>query len=158
VETGPVEHFQSPYYPGEAALGFIALYETDHSREWLTRAGKALSYLAKNSPEHLNGEVDQWALIAIAKLLPYCDQDACPGASPKELTQYSIQVCNWIVHNQLRNPASPLDGAFDPSGETAPVGARLEGVLAALEFLPNDEFHRRVEAAAGLHDMLDPYS
>jgi len=148
VETGPVEHFQSPYYPGEAGLGFIALYETDHSREWLTAAGKALSYLAKNLPEPFDGQLDQWALIAIAKLLPECDQDACPGASRKELIQYSIQTCNWIVHEQLRNPVSPLDGAFDPPAETAPAAARVEGLLAALEFLPSGALRSKVEAAA----------
>jgi hypothetical protein len=148
-ETGPVEHFQSPYYPGEAALAFIALYEADHSRTWLNAAGKALSYLAKNVPESFDGQLDQWALIAIAKLLPYCDHESCPAASRKELTQYAIQVCNWIVHEQLRNPASPFDGAFDPPGETAPAAARVEGLLAALEFLPSGELRAKVESATG---------
>jgi hypothetical protein len=148
-ETGPVEQFHSPYYPGEAALGFIALYEADHSHEWLTAAGKALSYLAKSLPSTFDGKLDQWALIAIAKLLPYCDHEDCPGASRTELTQYTIQVCDWIVHEQLRNPASPLDGAFDPLGETTAAAARLEGLLAALEFLPKGELRTKVEAATG---------
>jgi hypothetical protein len=148
LETGPLEPFQSPYYPGEAALGFIALYEADHSREWLTAAGRALSYLSKNLPESLDDQLDQWALIAIAKLIPYCDHESCPGASRKELTQYAIRVCNWIVHEQLRNPASPLDGAFDPPGETTPAAARVEGLLAAMEFLPSDELRAKVEAVS----------
>jgi len=114
-----------------------------------TAADKALSYLYKNRAETSKGSPDHWALIAIAKLLPYCDQEACPGASRKDLTQYAIQVCNWIVHEQLRNPASPLDGAFDPPGQTAAVAARLEGLLAALEFLPNGELRAKVEAAVG---------
>jgi hypothetical protein len=148
-ETGPVEHFYSPFYPGEAALGFIALYEEDHSREWLTAAGKALSYLARNRAEPSNGPSDQWVLIAIAKLLPYCDQAACPGASRKELVRHAIQVSDWIAHQQLRNPASPLDGAFDPLGQPAFAAAFTEGLLAALEFLPNGEVRTKVEAAVG---------
>jgi hypothetical protein len=35
VESGPVVGWESLYYPGEAALGLIALYEADHSRQWL---------------------------------------------------------------------------------------------------------------------------
>jgi hypothetical protein len=149
-ETGPVEHIHSPFYSGEAALGLIALYEADHSRELLTAAGKALSYIARNHPEISEGQPDQWALIAIARLFHYCDGETCPGgASRTELSQYSIQICNWIVHQQLRNPASSLDGAFDPAGQTAAAGAFMEGLLAPLEFLPNGEFRARVEAAAG---------
>jgi len=40
-------------------------------------------------------------------------------------------------------------GAFDPDGRTAPAATRLEGLLAALEFLPKDEEHTKIEAAAG---------
>jgi len=148
-DTGPVEHFHSPYSPGEAALGFIALYEADHSRRWLTAAGKALSYLAKSHPESSDGPPDQWALIAIAKLFPYCDKEACHGASRNELAQYAVQVCDWIVHQQLRNPSSPLDGAFDPPGQPAAAAARVEGLIAALEFLPKGELRTKVEATAG---------
>ena len=50
AEGGPVPNWASLYYPGEAALGFIALYEADHSHEWLVAAGKALSYLARAAP------------------------------------------------------------------------------------------------------------
>jgi hypothetical protein len=143
---GPVRHFQSPYYPGEAILGLISLYQTDHSREWLRAAGKSLSYLAKNLPRPFDGQLDQWALIAIARLLPYCDMELCAGASRKELVQYAVRVSDWIAHQQLRNPTSPLNGAFDPQGEAAPAAARSEGLLAALEFLPDEQLRRRIEA------------
>jgi hypothetical protein len=146
-KTGPVEHFHSPYYPGEAVLGLIALYEADHAQEWLAAAGKALTYLARDRTEALNGLPDHWVLIALAKFLPYCDQATCPGASRTELIQFSIQACNSIVYEQWRNPASPLDGAFDRSGQTAMTSARLEGLLAALEFLPIGDLRGSVERA-----------
>jgi len=70
-DTGPDEHFQSLYAAGEGALGLIALYETDHSREWLNAAGRSLSYLARKRPETSKEPADQWALIAISKLFRY---------------------------------------------------------------------------------------
>lgn len=146
-ETGP-EDWDSLYYPGETALGLIGLYETDHSRQWLDAAAKALSYLATSRAKLSPVPPDHWAMIAMAKLLPYCDKTSCP-VSRGELLQYANQVCNAIVHDQLRNPSSPLDGAFDGTGRTASVATRMEGLLAALEFLPKDEFCTKVEAAAG---------
>jgi hypothetical protein len=146
-ETGP-EDWDSLYYPGETALGLIGLYETDHSRQWLNAAAKALSYLARSRAKLSPVPADHWAVIAIAKLLPYCDKTSCP-VSREELLLYANQVCNAIVRDQLRNPSAPLDGAFDAIGVTSSVATRMEGLLAALEFLPENEFRAKVEAATG---------
>ncbi len=149
AEGGAVPNWTVLYYPGEAALGFIALYEADHSREWLVAAGKALSYLAKSRTGLSIAPADHWALIATAKLLPYCEQAGC-SASREELVRHAVQVCESILRDQFKGSAPVgLDGAFDPTGRTAPVAARLEGLLAALEFLPKDELRARVEAATG---------
>ncbi len=154
AETGPVEDWESLYYPGEAALAFVALYEADHSREWLIAAGKALSFLARSRAAQSTVPADHWALIATAKLLPYCDHSSCPGGSREELIQYAIQVCNSILREQFRGSAAVgIAGAFDPEGRTAPAATRLEGLLAALEFLPKDELRAeirtKIEATAG---------
>jgi len=151
VESGPVLDWGSLYYPGEAALGLIALYEADHSPRWLDAAAKALSYLAKSRAGLSTVPADHWALIATAKLLPDCEQSACP-ASRKELVRHAIQVSNSILHEQITNTALPsLDGAFDAGGRTAPAATRLEGLLAALEFLPkeSDELRSQIETATG---------
>lgn len=155
AESGPVQDWESLFYPGEAALGFISLYEADHSREWLIAAAKALSFLAKSRAGRPKVPPDHWALIATARLLPYCDQSSCPGASREELIQQAVQICNSILHEQFRGSALVgIDGAFDPAGWTAPAATRLEGLLAALEFLPKgelrtDELRKKIEAAAG---------
>jgi len=146
-ETGP-EDWDSLYYPGETALGLIGLYETDHSRQWLDAAAKALSYLARSRAKLSPVPPDHWALIAMAKFLPYCDRTSC-SVSHEELLEYANQVCDSIVHDQLRNPVASMDGAFDSTGRTASVATRMEALLAALEFLPKDEFRAKVEAAAG---------
>jgi len=148
AENGPDKNWNSQYYPGEAALGFIALYEADHSREWLTAAGKALSYLAKSRVGLSVVPADHWALIATAKLLPYCEKDLC-GASREELVEHAVQICNSILRDQFRGSlAVGLDGAFDSTGHTAPAATRLEGLLAALEFLPKGELRKKIEASA----------
>jgi hypothetical protein len=148
-DSGPVTNWTSSYYPGEAALGFVALYEADHSLEWLESAGKALSYLAKSRVGLSTVPADHWALIATAKLLPYCDQGGC-GVSREELMQHAIQVSKSILRDQFKGSAAiGLDGAFDPVGRTAPSATRLEGLLAALEFLPKSDLRDKIEAATG---------
>jgi hypothetical protein len=150
AETGPLSDWESLYYPGEAALGLIALYEADHSRQWLDAAAKALLYLAKSRAGLSTVPADHWALIATARLLPYCAQNLCPESSREELTRHAIQVCNSILRDQFRGSAAAgINGAFDPAGRTAPTATRLEGLLAALEFLPKDELRPKIEAATG---------
>ena len=149
AEGGPVPNWEVLYYPGEAALGFIALYEADHSREWLVAAGKALSFLARSRAGLATVPADHWALIATAKLLPYCDEGGC-SASREELVRHAVQVCESILRDQFKASAAvALDGAFDSTGRTAPAATRLEGLLAALEFLPKSELRDKIEAAVG---------
>jgi hypothetical protein len=149
IEKGPEAEWESLYYPGEAALGLIALYETDHSIQWLYAAAHSLAYLAKSRAGLSVVPADHWALIATAKLLPYCEQAGCP-ASRRELLRHAIQICGSILHKQITDPANPqLVGAFDPVGRITPAATRLEGLLAALEFLPQDSSKLRslIEAA-----------
>lgn len=144
LRSGPVTNWHSLYYPGEAALAFVYLYEMDHSTVWLRAAGKALSYLAKGRVDLSSVPADHWALIATAKLLPHCGKDEC-GVERVQLIQYAVQVCTSILAEQWHGTA--LDGAFDPTGRTAPAATRLEGLLSALEFLPQDELRERIGAA-----------
>jgi hypothetical protein len=145
--SGPVSNWEILYYPGEAALGFIALYEADHSPQWLGAAGKALAYLAKTRVGLSRVPADHWALIATAKLFPYCADSGCV-VSREDLVRHANQVCESILRDQFKGAAAVgLDGAFDPTGRTAPAATRLEGLLAALEFLPKGELRDKIEAA-----------
>ena len=145
MQGGAEPKFTSLYYPGEAALGLIALYEIDHSSQWLVAAAKALSYLAKSRVGLTTVPADHWALIATAKLFPYVDQ-VKSVVSRDELIEHATQVCNSILREQFKGGAAAgLDGAFDAEGRTAPAATRLEALLAALEFLPNGEIRGRIE-------------
>lgn len=149
ADTGPVLDWESLYYPGEAAVGLVDLYELDHSRGWLIAAGRALSYLAMGRMSLQELPPDHWALIATAKFLPYYDRSACPG-SRAELLQHAVRICDRFLREQITNaPDARLNGGFDPGGRTTPTAIRLEGLLAALEFLPNDntELRTRIETA-----------
>jgi hypothetical protein len=138
-KDGPIGENDSLYYPGEAALGLISLYEVSRSDQWLVAAGKALSYLAKSREGQTQVPPDQWALIATARLLPSYPESKC-ASSQSELVQHAIQVCNCIMNEQIHyDPDPELNGGFDPSGRTTPSAVRIEGLLAALEFLPESQ-------------------
>jgi len=141
VGTGPDPNWESLYYPGEAALGLLALYEADHSRAWLEAAAEALTYLARSRHDlaDVNVPRDHWGLIATARLLQDCTKTDCPF-SRAALVAYAVQVCRSLMRGQLQDPPDPaLDGAFDITGRTTPTATRMEGLLAALEFLPEKE-------------------
>ena len=150
ADKKPMAKWSSPYYPGEAALGFIALYAADHSRVWLAAAAKSLSYLATKRSGISAAPNDHWALIATARLLPYCRKSEC-GTSYHALVRHAIQICKAILREQLESSSEASDGAFDAAGRTAPTATRMEGLLATLEFLP-DEYgglRREIQAAIG---------
>jgi hypothetical protein len=151
AERGPYDDPRDPqtlYYPGEAVLGLISLYELDHSPEWLVAAGRALSYLARSRAKMRVPPPDHWALIATARFLPYF-RLAPPSASRTELIEHASRISERILHEQIESADPVLDGAFDTAGWTTPAAIRLEGLLAALEFLPheNTELRRRIESA-----------
>lgn len=145
AEGEPVLRWESLYYPGEAALGLIALYEADHSIDWLVAAAKALAYLAKSRAGLSAVPADHWALITTAKLIPYVQQVKATVLR-EDLVKHAIQICNSILREQFKSGApAGLDGAFDPTGRTAPAATRLEGLLSALEFLPQDKLRDKIE-------------
>jgi len=144
-KEGPTGENDSLYYPGEATLGLISLYEASRSRQWLVAAGKALSYLAKSREGQTQVPPDQWALIATAKLFPYYAESNCT-VSQSELVQHAVQICNCIMNEQIHHDPNPdLNGGFDPSGRTTPTAVRVEGLLAALEFIPENQKELRIK-------------
>jgi hypothetical protein len=149
ADTGLDRNWQSLYYPGEAILGLVSLYEIDHSTKWLLSAGKGIAYLAQSRTKSPVVPPDHWALIATAKFLPYYAKSACP-VSRGALVQHAARICERFLREQVTGAADPrLNGGFDPGGRTTPAAIRLEGLLAALEFLPKSdtELRMRIETA-----------
>jgi len=138
------------FYPGETALGFISLYEADHSPEWLNAAAKALSYLVRKNAAPDTIPADPWILIATAKLLPYCGHGPC-SAFREELLRAGVQMCASFLKEQVNRPGGDAsNGAFDELGSTTATAGRMEGLLAALEFLPDTDGKLRAEIEAAV--------
>ncbi len=144
--SGPLGPWESLYYPGEAALGLIRLYQEDNSPLWLAAAVKALSYLAASRASSDRVPPDHWSLIATAELLPLCAQHHLP-VPREQLLHHAVQIVNELLQEQRpQRGDSQLDGSFDSRGRTAPTATSLEGLLAALTFLPAEERELRARA------------
>ena len=145
--SGPLGQWESLYYPGEAALGLVRLYEVDGSRQWLVAAVKALSFLAASRATSDRVPPDHWSLIATAELLPLCEQDDVP-VPREQLLHHAVQIAGELLEEQRPQLGDPqLAGSFDSRGRTAPTATSVEGLLAALTFLPASKAELRVRVA-----------
>ena len=149
-EGGRTDKWTSLYYPGEAALGLLMLYEKDPSLQWLQAAANAIAYLARIRAEKRKVAADHWALLATAKLLPVYGR--CKNTvSRQEVLQHARQVCESILSAINQHPDNtPEYGCLTGDGRTCPTATRLEGLLAALSFLPAESkaLQERITSAA----------
>jgi len=145
---GRSDKWQSLYYPGEAALGLLMLYEKDPSDIWIESAAKALEYLARSRKNSAVIPADHWALLATEIIVSLNDKDELP-VSRKLLINHAIQICNAILQDQIEDSDRPkYDGGFSEDGRTTPTATRLEGLQATLSFLPHDlKLRKRIETA-----------
>lgn len=143
---GRSDSWTSLYYPGEAALGLLMLYEKDPLECWLDAAVGALVYLAESRKNSLQVPLDNWALLATAKLFSL--KEGRDIVFPEELLiEHASTVCREILSRQLVDPIDPLKaGGFSWDGRTTPTSTCLEGLQAATTFLPED---------SGLHKSID---
>ena len=133
---GRNDEWVSLYYPGEAALGLVMLYELDPREEWLVGASKALNYLAQTRRNEPVVPADHWALLATERLLRL---DVQLPVSSSLLIHHAKQIVSVMLTSQNFTPGTPeLHGAFTPDGRTTPASTRLEGLLAAHEFMPDE--------------------
>ena len=136
-EGGLTDKWVSLYYPGEAALAMVMLYEKDHSELWFQTAYRALEYLAQSRQNSTNIPADHWALLATKKILANANSNNVP-IDKNLLINHSLQICNTMLGAQVNDPRRPdYDGGFNKNGTTCATATRLEGLLATLSFLPN---------------------
>jgi len=140
----------SLYYPGEACLGLLMLYDLDPDPRWMATAARGLEYLARTRKGVRNVPADHWALIATEKLLPKLTGGANPPVSQQALIDHAVQILEVMLAQQKTKWRDPcLIGSFLNDARTTPAATRLEGLLAALHFLPENmsEIHARLERA-----------
>jgi len=135
-EGGRQDRWKSIYYPGEAALGLLMLYEKDPSEIWADSAYKALEYLAKSSQSKDSVQVDHWALLATEKMLSAKNFDLTQPQTHL-LLNHAVLICETIVDEQIISHYYPyFRGGFSIDGRITPTSIRLEGLLATTSFIP----------------------
>jgi hypothetical protein len=136
---GPTAYNKSLYYPGEMAKGWVALYELQPtSVDALRDASRALEYLAVSRARLGSAPADHWALLATARLLA---ASASSGIEvPREaLVNHALQVCHAMLDEARHpQPLPVMEGSLAPKGAVTATATRLEGLQAALTFLPAD--------------------
>jgi hypothetical protein len=135
---GKDDTWVSLYYPGEAALGLLMLYEKDRSLKWLQGAADSIAYLAHKRGGKKWVEADHWALLASSKLLPL--YHLCRQSLPKKAIElHAIQICESILKSiPINNRNTSYFGCLTNDGRTTPTAIRLEGLLAAISYLPEE--------------------
>jgi hypothetical protein len=135
---GKSDKWISLYYPGEAALGLVMLYEKDPDPKWLQASARAMAYLARFRASRGDSEPDHWALLATAKLLPLYERIR-PPVPKAVIINHAVQICENIFSAKTHHAkGSLLQGSFTDDGRTTPTAIRLEGLLAALTLLPDE--------------------
>lgn len=165
------ESWSSLYYPGEAALGLIALHKRDPAGDWLKAAIEALSYLA-HSRSGQAPPPDHWALIATERLFACSEDDlqssvrepnswhsGTVGTGVRDLLlRHAETVVETILEEQSQAPKGGCPrGWFGPEPRIAPTATRLEGLLAASRLPLHPHWKAQLPTAItfGLHFLLD---
>lgn len=171
-DRGKDDSWTSLYYPGEAALGLIMLFEFDGNLRWLVAAVDALRHLARIRESLVELPADHWALIATARLLeqspqvlrkaslyriPWDSEQESYGVRPL-LLRHAEKLVDSILGEQIHGSESAcLNGGFNAEGRVTPAATRLEGLLVAMGFLEDQSLRRRVCAAVetGIQFLMD---
>jgi len=148
LATGHNDEWVSLYYPGEAMLALLLLYDRDPDQLWLATAAKGMAYLARSRAEQAEPPSDHWALLATEVLLQRYGELASPPAPEEEIVDHAVRICERMLHEQASGDEPPdVCGSFLEDARTCPAAIRLEGLLAARRFLPDR--HARLKHAIG---------
>ncbi|MBN3041226.1 MAG: hypothetical protein JW867_08850 [Candidatus Omnitrophica bacterium] len=153
-QGGLYDKWHSLYYPGEAILALLMLYEKDPSEIWFDTALKGLLYISKTQDGSKDLTVDHWFLLAAGKFFSLKNRTVLPQ-DYKEIVDHTIAICGLILKQQIKEPTNPLYyGGFSEVGYTTQTAIRLEGLQSALFFLPDkdgstEEIKNSVEKGIG---------
>lgn len=133
--------FVSLYYPGEASLGLVQLYELTKRQEYLRVALRGILSLAATRAESTSVERDHWALLATEKLLKHLH--VLRLQDEEEVRQRLLHHGDQVVQSLIRQTKDMLlrtrmNATGDPprpsDGRPTPTATQLEGFMAAISF------------------------
>lgn len=141
--------FVSAYYPGEAILGLMRLYQLDHDARWLKAAERGADYLIDVRDQKIPAEKlphDHWLLYALNELHKELPNPKYVAHTQKIVTAILSAQLNKGVKEEWR-------GGYDNPPRSSPTATRNEGLLAAYQLLTRvaDKYlAQRVRAALKL--------
>jgi hypothetical protein len=152
--TGRDDSWISLYYPGEAILGLLMLYELDQNSDWLEAALNGLLYLADLRDKKTRVEADHWALIATDRLFRI--NPTMPEQFREKIDGHTYQICFQIINTRPHYKVDhPFYGCFSRDGRTTPTATRLEGLLAVLPYLSKDESRLSIDIKKSVGNSID---
>jgi hypothetical protein len=133
--TQDIYNFRSEYYPGEAILSLVRLYQLDGNNNWLNCAQLASNYLIKVRDRYANINTiihDHWLLYALNELYNEQPQDM--------YIEHTLLIAKAIMKSQITgNTKNPdWNGAYSIPYirlESTPTACRSEGLCAAYQLL-----------------------
>jgi hypothetical protein len=147
--------WQSDYYPGEAALGLLMLHQFDANPQWSQAAAKALHYLAEQGTTQRPTFPDQWFLLAADQYWDLPPDDARP-ASRDEVAAHAQHICVDMLNAQDQWMSNAMiAGCFTSDGRSCPTATRLEGLLAARDYLPANDVALRERLHQGVERGME---
>lgn len=140
------------YYPGETALGLAMLYEIDPQPQWLNSAARAISAMARLHST-ANASPDHWTLLSTARFWPHFDQSTQP-VDRATVLRSCVRLSGRLMepHGQLDEPL--FHGCITGDGRTTPTATRVEGLMAGMTYLPDDEVELRATIRRAVEDSL----
>lgn len=129
--TSWVTGFVSGYYPGEAMLALLRLYQLTHEVSWLDTASRAADYLihvrdGEKTIEELDH--DHWLLISLNELHRQRPEQA--------FLDHALKLFEAIEQGQNKGPQNPLWlGSWYTPPRSTPASTRVEGLVAAYQLV-----------------------
>jgi hypothetical protein len=113
-----------------------------------------MAYLARKREKIKEVPPDHWALLATERLLKHSEK-LNPFTNKNELYSHAVKIVESLLkHDPDERPSSEYHGALTPDYRTTPTATRLEGLLAALSFLPDTYNRKRGSIENAVHEGI----
>jgi hypothetical protein len=116
---------ESLYYPGEALLGLIRLYDLNHDRRLLKAVQHGATYLIDSQLRMSRLPPDAW--------LPQALEDLYDVAPVRRYLDHAIRLAEVMIEDQYdENDGAEYAGGFGPGPpRSTPAASRAEGLVSA---------------------------
>lgn len=124
------------FYPGEACLGLLYLYEFDKQPQWLEAAKRGLFRLAVKAEEKGSSNIkfDHWGMLATQKL--FATPDNAMNSPQRDLMRKFVERnVKAIIAKQNLNTRDEKFGSFTINRSLCGNATNMEGLIAAYQCL-----------------------